>query len=478
MAKKLFNKKKNFNKTFKSAVEAEKYNEEMLTVAGVEYEAERIRLNKAKEEVLKKAKILKKNLNELASQDSTWEVIKNKADEITVKKGNKEWKAYMDGKAYIHANKPDNSIQLKFVGMDKPGVALSEVKFVMPTEVAQIILDGYAVGDENIFNKMQQLGISFIGINPVDNPEPVYAPIKHNPFAEEDKGNWEFKDIAPAPVPNYWGAEQYGWFPISGDGVNKSAVKGNAHDEIKQKAKDALQKQASKEFNNNDLDKEIKKSFEAVEDLINFMPMPQGVIPDIYTSSPKIEAEAKAKESLWDSNEWKDIEAEAKRLIDKIGSDKPEWRKAQLDKLEFIKKAEEERIEDAQFLKALSEIGEDDDKFTTGFSSIDKAIKEGNGDNFLLGSAPKATQKQLNYLKKLGWNGDVPTTQSEASKLITKLVGKDNGPGPTLKQLNYLAKLGYTGDTPETKKEASALIDSVKSEMSKNIRREDRFYPE
>ena len=36
-------------------------------------------------------------------------------------------------------------------------------------------------------------------------------------------------------------------------------------------------------------------------------------------------------------------------------------------------------------------------------------------------SQKPATAKQLKYLSALGWKGDVPSTQSEASKLITNI---------------------------------------------------------
>ena len=86
-------------------------------------------------------------------------------------------------------------------------------------------------------------------------------------------------------------------------------------------------------------------------------------------------------------------------------------------------------------------------------------------------SQKPATAKQLKYLSALGWKGDVPSTQSEASKLITNIkMGKEfiavnnaiNPDLPTQKQLNYLNSLGWKGEIPLTKKDASALIDRLK----------------
>ena len=83
-------------------------------------------------------------------------------------------------------------------------------------------------------------------------------------------------------------------------------------------------------------------------------------------------------------------------------------------------------------------------------------------------SKKPATAKQLKYLSALGWVGDNPLTQSEASKLITGIkngsikVEKHSPMVPSDKQINYLNKLGYKGVIPGTKDEASKLIDMLK----------------
>ena len=85
-----------------------------------------------------------------------------------------------------------------------------------------------------------------------------------------------------------------------------------------------------------------------------------------------------------------------------------------------------------------------------------------------------ATDKQIKYLSALGWRGDIPSTQSEASKLINKIKKADdsinpaiNPDLPTQKQLNYLNSLGWKGDKPSSKKDASALIDRLKLGQNK-----------
>ena len=78
------------------------------------------------------------------------------------------------------------------------------------------------------------------------------------------------------------------------------------------------------------------------------------------------------------------------------------------------------------------------------------------------------TEKQVALLKKRG--KEIPETKEEASKLIDELLGgkKTEKKGdwkseaPSDKQLNYLKMIGYTDEAPKTAGEASELINLQK----------------
>lgn len=69
------------------------------------------------------------------------------------------------------------------------------------------------------------------------------------------------------------------------------------------------------------------------------------------------------------------------------------------------------------------------------------------------------SEKQIAYLRDLGYQGAIPATRREVSYLIDDLL--EDIP-PTDKQLEYLDSLGYDGPEPVSKPAASALIDRLK----------------
>ena len=71
------------------------------------------------------------------------------------------------------------------------------------------------------------------------------------------------------------------------------------------------------------------------------------------------------------------------------------------------------------------------------------------------------TGSQLNYLKILGYVGNIPETQHQASLLIADLLHHWRPREPSQKQISYLKKLGHKGPTPKTRGKASDLISNI-----------------
>jgi len=63
------------------------------------------------------------------------------------------------------------------------------------------------------------------------------------------------------------------------------------------------------------------------------------------------------------------------------------------------------------------------------------------------------TNKQLDKLQKIGYDGPVPTSKFHASEKISELEK------PTMGQIAFLDNLGYAGVKPKNKDEASKFID-------------------
>lgn len=66
---------------------------------------------------------------------------------------------------------------------------------------------------------------------------------------------------------------------------------------------------------------------------------------------------------------------------------------------------------------------------------------------------PLPTEKQIEFLRRLGYRGRFDISKDQASALISELNI------PSEKQLDLLHNLGYRGDEPETRQEASKLIE-------------------
>tara|TARA_Y100000782_G_C10019453_1_gene196361 strand:+ start:87 stop:482 length:396 start_codon:yes stop_codon:yes gene_type:complete len=73
----------------------------------------------------------------------------------------------------------------------------------------------------------------------------------------------------------------------------------------------------------------------------------------------------------------------------------------------------------------------------------------------------KPTGSQLNYLKILGYVGNIPETQSQTTFLIADLLHHWRPKEPSQKQISYLKKLGHKGPTPKTRGKASDLISNI-----------------
>ena len=71
------------------------------------------------------------------------------------------------------------------------------------------------------------------------------------------------------------------------------------------------------------------------------------------------------------------------------------------------------------------------------------------------------TGSQLNYLKILGYVGNIPETQHQASLLIADLLHHWRPREPSQKQISYLKKLGHKGLIPKTCGSASDLISNI-----------------
>lgn len=132
--------------------------------------------------------------------------------------------------------------------------------------------------------------------------------------------------------------------------------------------------------------------------------------------------------------------------------------------------------ENPKELKDLKDLPEEGLKYNIGYISRETQQELDNiFDEVWQTVKPErpATHKQINYLKKLGYNGLVPKSQSEASKLINEYKNKPkneignygvafNNLPVTYKQQEYLKKLGYSGSFENmTLKAASTLIDEL-----------------
>ena len=73
----------------------------------------------------------------------------------------------------------------------------------------------------------------------------------------------------------------------------------------------------------------------------------------------------------------------------------------------------------------------------------------------------KPTIKQLEYLKILGYTGEIPETRFKTSLLLADIRYSWKLREPSQKQISYLKKLGYKGPTPKTRGDASDLISKL-----------------
>ena len=86
------------------------------------------------------------------------------------------------------------------------------------------------------------------------------------------------------------------------------------------------------------------------------------------------------------------------------------------------------------------------------------------------------TGSQLNYLKILGYVGNIPETQKQASLLIADLLHHWRPKEPSQKQISYLKKLGHKGPIPKTRGSASDLISKLLHQKGNKITDDDIPY--